>query len=29
VYGRDNTIQKLEDMLDFFEEFLVTEIGGL
>ena len=26
VYGRDNTIQKLHDMLDFFEEFLVTEI---
>ena len=22
VYGRDNTIQKLQDMLDFFEEFL-------
>ena len=29
VYGRDNTIQKLHDMLDFFEEFLVTEIGGM
>ncbi len=29
VYGRDNTIQKLHDMLDFFEEFLVTEIGGV
>ena len=27
VYGRDNTIQKLHDMLDFFEEFLVTDIG--
>ncbi len=26
VYGRDNTIAKLNDMLDFFEEFLVTEI---
>ncbi len=29
VYGRDNTIQKLHDMLDFFEEFLVPEIGGV
>ncbi len=29
VYGRDNTIEKLHDMLDFFEEFLVTEIGGV
>ena len=29
VYGRDNTIDKLHDMLDFFEEFLVTEIGGV
>ena len=29
VYGRDNTIQKLHDMLDFFEEFLVTEIEGM
>ena len=29
VYGRDNTIQKLHDMLDFFEEFLVTEVGGM
>ena len=29
VYGRDNTIQKLHDMLGFFEEFLVTEIGGM
>ena len=29
VYGRDNTNQKLHDMLDFFEEFLVTEIGGM
>ncbi|MYB05412.1 MAG: S9 family peptidase [Gemmatimonadetes bacterium] len=29
VYGRDNTIQKLHDMLVFFEEFLVTEIGGM
>ncbi len=29
VYGRDNTIRKLHDMLDFFEEFLVTEIGGI
>ena len=29
VYGRDNTIRKLNDMLDFFEEFLVTEITGL
>ena len=29
VYGRDNTIQKLNDMLDFFEEFLVTEIVGM
>ena len=27
VYGRDNTVQKLHDMLDFFEEFLVTEIS--
>ena len=27
VYGRDNTIEKLHDMLHFFEEFLVTEIG--
>ena len=26
VYGRDNTIAKLHDMLDFFEEFLATEI---
>jgi len=26
VYGRDNTIQKLHDMLDFFEEFLTTDI---
>ena len=26
VYGRDNTIRKLHDMLDFFEEFLATEI---
>ena len=26
VYGRDNTIEKLHDMLDFFKEFLVTEI---
>ncbi len=29
VYGRDNTIEKLHDMLDFFEEFLATEIGGV
>ena len=29
VYGRDNTIRKLHDMLDFFEEFLVTEIEGM
>ncbi len=28
VYGRDNTIEKLHDMLDFFDEFLVTEIAG-
>ena len=27
VYGRDNTIDKLHDMLDFFEEFLVTDIA--
>ncbi len=26
VYGRQNTIDKLHDMLDFFEEFLVTDI---
>ncbi len=26
VYGRQNTIHKLHDMLDFFEEFLVTDI---
>ena len=26
VYGRGNTIEKLHDMLDFFEEFLGTEI---
>ena len=26
VYGRDNTIRKLHDMLDFFEEFLITDI---
>ncbi len=26
VYGRDNTIAKLHDMLDFFEEFLLTRI---
>ncbi len=26
VYGRDNTIEKLHDMLDFFEEFLTTDI---
>ena len=28
VYGRENTIRKLHDMLDFFEEFLATEIRG-
>ena len=26
VYGRENTIHKLRDMLDFFEEFLTTDI---
>ena len=26
VYGRENTIDKLHDMLDFFVEFLVTDI---
>ena len=26
VYGRQNTIDKLHDMLDFFEEFLTTDI---
>ena len=26
VYGRENTIRKLSDMLNFFEEFLTTDI---
>ena len=26
VYGRENTIRKLHDMLNFFEEFLTTDI---